>query len=508
MSGAAQAFRPLLLRLLGLQFSDDKLDLLSDVLRQRTLEGRFESEEAYLLMLERGALAREELGRLAEALTVTETYFFRNPDHFRALIEVALPVRLRARGADQRLNILCAACASGEEPYSLAMCLDDQFPELKAWDLRLRGVDVNPAMLAKAAKALYTPWSLRETPAAMRERYFKPVGPDFQLRPDIQAQVSFEARNLCEANPDLWPSGSYDIIFCRNMIMYLAPEAASALIARMARALAPGGFLFLGYAETLRGLSQDFHLCHTHSTFYYQLAGPEERAAALTPAARERPKSSEMPLAQSWDPSLSWVDAIQKASDRIAGLASRAGQAPSERAAGPAPGPAAQAWSLRPALELLSRERFDEALAVLQALPPGASEDPEALLLRAVLLSNAGQVPEAEAACRHLLQRDELNAGAHYIQALCCEQAGDLARAGEEDRTAMYLDASFAMPCLHLGLLARRAGDAAMARRHLTQALQLLTREDPSRLLLFGGGFGREGLVGFCRSSLSSLGAA
>ena len=496
----AQALRPLLVRALGLQFSDDKLPLLSDALRQRVLEGRFGTEEAYLGLLESGRLGRDELGRLAEALTVTETYFFRNADQFRVLEEAVLPARIQARSGERRLRILSAACASGEEPYSLAMLLDQKFPELKAWDLRLSAVDINPAMLAKAAKGIYSHWSLRETPTGARERYFKPLGRDFQLSADILGQVAFETRNLSEANPDLWVPGHYDVIFCRNMIMYLAPEVASALVGRMANALAPGGFLFLGYAETLRGLSQDFHLCHTHGTFYYQRLGSGARLSAKVawdssptpPAAEPR-----------WDPSLSWVDAIQQASDRIAGLASRADAAP---APGPVIPPSAPApWSLAPALELLRTERFDEALDLLQQLPASAGADPDVLLLRAVLLSNAGQIVAAKAVCRSLLERDELNAGAHYIQALCFEQDEDLGRAAEEDRTAMYLDASFAMPCLHLGLLARRAGELAQARAHLTQALALLAREDSSRLLFFSGGFGREGLIQVCRSSLLSL---
>jgi chemotaxis protein methyltransferase CheR len=105
-----------------------------------------------------------------------------------------------------------------------------------------------------------------------------------------------------------------------------------------------------------------------------------------------------------------------------------------------------------------------------------------------------------------LLACDELNAGAHYLLALCRESAGDRARALEHDRTAIYLDASFAMPRLHLGLMARRAGDAEAARRELTQALPLLKREDASRLLLFGGGFGREALISLCQAELKSAG--
>jgi chemotaxis protein methyltransferase CheR len=128
------------------------------------------------------------------------------------------------------------------------------------------------------------------------------------------------------------------------------------------------------------------------------------------------------------------------------------------------------------------------------------------LLLRAVLLTHGGRLALAEETCRRLLALDELNAGAHYLLALCREGAGDRRAAAEHDQVAAYLDPAFAMPRLHLALLARRHGDRETARRELAQAALLLEREDASRLLLFGGGFGREALVALCRAELAACG--
>jgi chemotaxis protein methyltransferase CheR len=107
-----------------------------------------------------------------------------------------------------------------------------------------------------------------------------------------------------------------------------------------------------------------------------------------------------------------------------------------------------------------------------------------------------------------LLTVDELNAGAHYLMALCQEHAGDRAAAEEHDRAAVYLDPFFAMPHLHLGLLAKRSNDTEAAQRELSHALTLLAREDASRILLFGGGFTREALTAFCRAELRAVGGA
>jgi chemotaxis protein methyltransferase CheR len=197
-----------------------------------------------------------------------------------------------------------------------------------------------------------------------------------------------------------------------------------------------------------------------------------------------------------------WLDTVQQSSDRIRALTEKAQPVAAARAV--ATRPAVSDLSL--ALELLAHERFSEALDVLGALPAGAAHDPDAVLLRAALLTHAGKLDAAEAACSELLALDGLSAGAHYLRALCRERQGDARAAVEHSQTASYLEPAFAMPHLHLGLMARRAGDRAAAQRELARAALLLQREDASRLLLFGGGFSREGLIELCRSELERLG--
>jgi chemotaxis protein methyltransferase CheR len=143
---------------------------------------------------------------------------------------------------------------------------------------------------------------------------------------------------------------------------------------------------------------------------------------------------------------------------------------------------------------------------MMQRLPQESGHDPDVLLLHAALLTHRGRLAEAEEACRRLLDVDELSAGAHYLLALCREGARDRTSAMNHDQVAIYLDPGFAMPHLHLGLLARRAGERAAAQKELGEALLLLQREDVSRVLLFGGGFNREALVALCRTELMGCG--
>jgi chemotaxis protein methyltransferase CheR len=482
---------------LGLHFEDTKIDYLADVLRERMAARgvtRFAAYEARLA-------DREELGALADRLTVTETYFFRYGDHFRAFSDVVIPDRARAL-CGRRIRVLSAACASGEEAYSLAILGREQAGRA-SWNASIHGFDVSPNMIERARRARYTTWSLRETRPDTRDRYFRPVGRDFRLAEDIADTVSFEERNLVDDDPTFWYPGAFDVVFCRNVLMYFRHDIMAAVVSRIHRSLSPGGFLFLGHAETLRGVSQDFHLRHTHDTFYYQR---KELGESATPAPAEhwlspRPKSTALLPSTPYLGDLSWVDEIQRASNRVTEITSARGVSEVDS---PRPSKPSSSTDLRPAVELLRQERFVEAMDLLQALPASSQNDPDALLLRAALLTNSGKLVDAEVICHQILGLDELCAGAHYLLALCREHAGDRTAALHHDQAAIYLDAGFAMPHLHLGLLARRERDSEQARAELSLALALLSREDSSRILLFGGGFSREALLALCRAELQA----
>jgi chemotaxis protein methyltransferase CheR len=165
-------------------------------------------------------------------------------------------------------------------------------------------------------------------------------------------------------------------------------------------------------------------------------------------------------------------------------------------AAQPTPAPA---QPLVRARQLLGEERFAEAL---EHLAPALATDRDARLLSAIAYMHTGRFVDAEAACRQVLEGGEL-AGAHYVLALCRESAGDNVGAVSHAQLASVLDPSFAMARLHLGLLARRAGDRRTAGDQLARAIVLLERETPDRLELYGGGFGRRALVEMCRAELA-----
>lgn len=474
-------FRALLADRLGLAFDEHKLATLA-----RVLDSCGGDRQRILADLAGSAPPDSLLARLASELTVTETYFYRSGDQLRAFAELALPQRQQVRG---QVQVLSAGCASGEEPYTLAMLARSCGREA---GVALYAFDANPAMLARAERGHYSTWAMREMPPDLRTAWFRHEGEQYLLAQDIRRAVHFEQRNLALDDPQFWQPGRFDIVFCRNVLMYFTPAQAQAAVARIAHAMAPGGYLFLGHAETLRGLSNDFNLCHTHGTFYYQRKDQLEHAPPLAVAA---PVARAQPVA----PDPMWAEQIGRASRRIDVLAS------STRPAAPA---VHSAPDLQLALASLHEERFSQALEHIGNLAPHHADDPDVLLLKAVTLVQAGAVAKAREACAQLLARDALHAGAHYVLALCEETAGELEGALDHYQGASYLAPGFAMARLQAGRLLRRLGQPEAARRELELAGQLLEGEDAARLLLFGGGFPRAALLALCRAELAALGGA
>jgi chemotaxis protein methyltransferase CheR len=482
----------------------------------QALRGRLErtgckTVAGYVGRFEGPVFAQAELSELAVALTVPETYFFRHIEQFQALAEAALPARLEARKSTRQLNVLSAGCASGEEAYSLAAVIL-KLPGIANWDVRIRGIDLNAQLLGKARQARYSEWSLRAVGEAERRLCFRREGGNYVLDEKLKSAVTFEEGNLAGGGASCWQPDFFDIIFCRNVMIYFSPMAIRTLAGRLASSLAPGGFLFLGPSETLRGISQDFHLRHTHGAFYYQRRGALDHSMPAAPtSAAKAPAAAPAPAPVFAQPG--WVSAIAASTHRVATLAEQSrgsppegglAKTPDQEQTTPAVLPAGQ--DLAEVRDLLREERFEDALRAIDALPEQAAADPDALMIQAVLLANRGELRRAEQVCALLLASDDLRPGAHYLMAICQERRGDPSAAAEHDQAAIYLDAAFAMPHLHLGLLAKGLGDLPTARRELAEALALLAREDSSRILLFGGGFSREALTRFCQAQLDRCG--
>jgi chemotaxis protein methyltransferase CheR len=273
--------------------------------------------------------------------------------------------------------------------------------------------------------------------------------------------------------------------------MYFSPRGIADAVERFAKALVPGGVLFLGHSETLHGISNAFETIHINGTFCYARRasiGPPSPPHPHPRAGVERPRAAAETAGTT-----SWVDAIDRASRRVDALARSA------------KGPRA---TLERATALFREERFQEALAVLDRTPDACACSTEIQLLRATILTNQGCLAAAEETCRGILSLDPRNPSARYLLAICRAQSGDLAQAVELHRRAIEADPAFAMSHLQIGLLARRRGDLAAARASLRAALKLLEQEDTPTLTLLCGGFSRRAVIEMCRAELDVCGDA
>jgi chemotaxis protein methyltransferase CheR len=238
----------------GLTFTPERSAALDDAVRQR-MHATGERELAtYRLRLSPRSAEAVELGRL---LTVHESYFFRNVEQLDAA-RAHLAARVGGSLA-ARPRVLSVGCSTGDEPYSLAMLLQED-PDLARTEIKIDALDLDGEVLAKARRASYSAWALRELPPRFRHRHFEQNGQRHLLGADIRAKVTFAQGNVLDADVRLFAPGTYDVVFCRNVLMYFTVEAARRAVATLAAALVPGGLLFLGHAETLRGLSTEFRL--------------------------------------------------------------------------------------------------------------------------------------------------------------------------------------------------------------------------------------------------------
>jgi chemotaxis protein methyltransferase CheR len=223
---------------------------LSPVLREEGLA----SIDELMTRAERGD--RRLAQRLVDALTTNETFFFRDKSPFEHFRNIILPELMSRRPAGKTLRIWCAACSSGQEPFSLVMVLDELKSQLGGRSVEIHASDISEAILNKAKSGLFNQFEVqRGLPTKMLLQYFEKVGENWRISPDVVKRVNFFKFNLLEEPKTL---GTFDVIFCRNVLIYFDRPTRSKIFDRLADRLAPDGFLLLGGAESTFGVTDRF----------------------------------------------------------------------------------------------------------------------------------------------------------------------------------------------------------------------------------------------------------
>ncbi len=215
--------------------------------------------------------------QIVEAMVTTETWFFRDVHPFEGLRKTVIPDLLGRRRAERRLSIWSAACASGQEPYSVAMLLREHFPELREWQVTVLASDLSQEILERAHTGRYNQSEVnRGLPARLLVKFFTQHGESWQICDEIRSAVEFRQLNLAEAWPALPPM---DLVMIRNVMIYFAAETKKAILGRLARVLQPAGYLLLGGAETTFNLDDTYRRAEPLAAGFYQRAEADARRA-------------------------------------------------------------------------------------------------------------------------------------------------------------------------------------------------------------------------------------
>jgi chemotaxis protein methyltransferase CheR len=266
--GADRLLRDLIHERMGLFFDNGKGDILTDKLSPLVIERGFTSLLDYYYLLKYDESAQGEWLSVMNALSVPETYFWREMDQVRALVESVVPKWFAEPGAGT-LKIWSAACASGEEPLTIAMALEEA-GWLGRAPVKIRATDASPAAIEKARRGVYRERSFRNLPAELRDKYFTREGETKTWRVDagLHASVEWGVVNLMD-EAEVAPLASANVIFCRNVFIYFSDQT----IAKTARAFAahirPPGCLFVGASESLLRVTEDFELQEIGNAFVY-----------------------------------------------------------------------------------------------------------------------------------------------------------------------------------------------------------------------------------------------
>lgn len=462
----------LIARTMGLHFPSARLDDLQRGLDGAASELGFQDTAACVRQLLGATPDKAQLLALASHLTIGETYFFRDRPMLDALAHTILPELIASRrGRTQRLRIWSAACASGEEAYSLAILLLQALPDVDDWQVAITATDINPRALHKAAVGHYGPWSFRNVPAGIKERYFERAADGrHAIAPRIKKLVTFEHLNLAQ---DAYPSlatgtNAMDIILCRNVLMYFAPAQIRKVVGNLHHALVDGGWLGVSPSETSQALFQQFATVNFPGAVFY-------RKGAATALARP-PAPPPADLASQGAP----------ATPVVAGPAAESAAA---RMRAPPPSPRVTAQSL------FDQGRYEEAAQTLVDSVARRAPDSQAFSLLARALSNQGRLDQALAWCDRWTAVDKMDPAGHYLRAVVLLEQGQHEQAMASLRRAIYLEPELVLAHFALGNLARRQGRTDEAARHFANTADLLRRYQPGDALPQSEGLSADALA-------------
>ena len=462
-------------RYFGLHFPEERwFDLQRAVCAAAQECGYRQDVDRYVQELLLPASTQRHLEVLASYLTVGETYFFREMRSLEVLEKDIVPELIQTRKGGV-IRIWSAGCATGEEPYSIAILLSKWMAGLEKRDVEILATDLNFKSLQKASEGIYREWSFRGTPPWVRSAYFEAVDKDrWAIRPAIKKMVSFAQLNLADGS---FPSHShsihgFDVIFCRNVLMYFTPAGINKVVRQLYRSLASNGWLIVSPTETSHELFSEFAaVSFGDVTLYRKLATHAQKALTLPSVVYDESWSGHrLPeqRVESSEPAMAPVcDTTQK---------SQGCEIHAENAAPPAP-------SYEQALALHELGRYEEAEQVIGTLLSQNGKDARAMLLLARACANQGKLAAALGWCDKAIAADKMDACAYYLRATILREQGSIPEVLLALKQAVYVEPQFVLSHFSLGHLALSHGKRKEAEKHFENVLLLLAQYAPEDIV-------------------------
>lgn len=460
-------------RRMGLHFPKERRADLERGVMAAAREFGIEKPESFIEMLLTSPVSQEQVETLAGCLTIGETYFFRDTVSFKIFKGNVLPELIRRHRDDRQIRIWSAGCATGEEPYSMAMLLAAMIPDIRDWKITILGTDINPRFLRKAGRGIYGAWSFRDTPAWVKARYFtKRQDGHFVIHPHLKEMVTFSCLNLAE---DTYPSllnntNAMDMILCRNVLMYFTPDMEAKVIASLSRCLVEGGWLVVSPCEASKALLKDFSQGDfSGAPFYRRRSCPEKEGSRAFSTARalgeperdfrqgfHRPESFSVPAPFPEPPPAraAEAEAFPKGVDACA-----------------------------EAHLLYDQGCYTEAKAKLVALLEFSPLSPRAMALLARVHANEGCLSQALEWSEKAIAADKINPGYRHLLAMILEEEGRMEDAVTTLKGVIYLDPDFTIAHFSLANLLRRLGRIEEAGKYFENALALLGRAKKDEII-------------------------
>jgi chemotaxis protein methyltransferase CheR len=436
---------------MGLHFPRERWAMLSRNLASAAKEFGFQNMNGFIQWLLSSELSKDQIMILASHLTISETYFWREPQVFSALTDHILPELIKSKkNGEKSIRIWSAGCSTGEEAYSIAIALHRTIQKIEDWDITILATDINPRALSKAVTGIYSAWSFRNSPAWLKSTWFHhKEDRQYEIIPEIKKMVTFTCLSLVEMSA-ISNTNTMNIIFCRNVLMYFTKEWVNKISQDLFHCLSEDGWFVVSSSELSSQVFPQFTPVNFPGAVLYR-KGKNGSTHSFDVHSEEIPQ----PLS----------DIAFLTTEGLPKVVAKSDLQPFNTSTHFQP---VQPIQLLPAIASAK-----EGLQQPQAIPEETSAD---RIFSIRLLADQGHLEEALSICNEAIASYKLSSGLYFLRASILQELDKSSEAIASLKQAIYINPDYIMGHFALGNLFIRQGDAKNAKRYFNNVLDLLSR--------------------------------